>query len=73
MRMGKLFLTLMAAMALAMPVFAQKLTKEQKAKLPRVAIIEFKAAPDAWHGWRHGGWGNSMGTISNQLRDLLVT
>lgn len=73
MRMGRMFLTIMAALALVAPLSAQKLTKEQKAKLPRVAIIEFKAAPDAWHGWRHGGWGNNMSTISNQLRDMLVT
>lgn len=73
MRVGRLLIALMAVMALAAPLSAQKLTKEQKAKLPRVAIIEFKAAPNAWHGWRHGGWGNNMSTISNQLRDLLVT
>jgi curli biogenesis system outer membrane secretion channel CsgG len=49
------------------------MSKEERAKLPRIAIIEFKAAPDAWHGWRHGGWGNQMSTISNQLRDLFTT
>ncbi len=73
MRMGKFIIALLAGIALTAPLSAQKLTKEEKAKLPRVAIIEFKAAPDAWHGWRHGGWGNNMSTISNQLRDLLVT
>lgn len=63
-----------AALLLALtPAFAQKLTKEEKAKLPRVAILEFKTAPDAWHGWRFGGWGHHMGTISNQLRDLFTT
>ena len=52
---------------------AEEASKEDKAKLPRIAILDFKAAPDAWHGWRFGGWGNQMGTISNQLRDLFTT
>ena len=74
MRFRKLLLALLAVAAVATPAFAQKkLSKEEKAKLPRIAILEFKAAPDAWHGWRHGGWGNQMGTISNQLRDLFTT
>jgi curli biogenesis system outer membrane secretion channel CsgG len=74
MRFRKLLLALMATLAVATPAFAQKkLSKEEKAKLPRIAILEFKAAPDAWHGWRFGGWGNQMGTISNQLRDLFTT
>lgn len=73
MRLGRIIVALMAGVLTAAPLSAQKLSKEEKAKLPRVAIIEFKAAPDCWHGWRHGGWGNSMGTISNQLRDMLVT
>jgi curli biogenesis system outer membrane secretion channel CsgG len=74
MRFRKLLLTLLAVFAVTAPALAQKkLSKEDKAKLPRMAIIEFKAAPDCWHGWRHGGWGNQMGTISNQLRDLFTT
>ena len=74
MSFRKLLLALLAIAAVATPAYAQKrLSKEEKAKLPRIAIIEFKAAPDAWHGWRHGGWGNQMGTISNQLRDLFTT
>lgn len=74
MRICKLLLPLLAILAVATPAFAQKkLSKEERSKLPRIAIIEFKAAPDAWHGWRHGGWGNQMGTISNQLRDLFTT
>jgi curli biogenesis system outer membrane secretion channel CsgG len=74
MRLPKLLLSLLAVLAIAVPAFAQKrLSKEEKAKLPRIAILEFKAAPDAWHGWHHGGWGNQMGTISNQLRDLFTT
>ncbi len=74
MRLSKLLVVTASLLALAMPAFAQKrLTKEERAKLPRIAILEFKAAPDAWHGWRFGGWGNQMSTISNQLRDLFTT
>ncbi len=74
MRFSKLLVSLLAVLALATPAFAQKkLSKEEKSKLPRIAILEFKAAPDAWHGWHHGGWGNQMSTISNQLRDLFTT
>ncbi|MCM2250617.1 MAG: CsgG/HfaB family protein, partial [Geothrix sp.] len=74
MRFRKLLLALLATFAVATPALAQKkMSKEERAKLPRIAIIEFKAAPDAWHGWRHGGWGNQMSTISNQLRDLFTT
>lgn len=74
MRFRKLLLALMATLAVATPALAQKkLSMEERAKLPRIAILEFKAAPDAWHGWRFGGWGNQMGTISNQLRDLFTT
>lgn len=75
MRFGRLLLAVLAALAVTSPLAAQKkLSKEEKAKLPRVAIIEFKAAPDCWHGWgRYGGWGNHMATISNQLRDMFVT
>lgn len=74
MRFRKLLMALLAALAVATPALAQKkMSKEERAKLPRIAIIEFKAAPDAWHGWRHGGWGNQMSTISNQLRDLFTT
>ncbi|HLP31077.1 MAG TPA: CsgG/HfaB family protein, partial [Geothrix sp.] len=74
MRLRKLILALLAVAAVATPAFAQKkLSKEDKAKLPRIAILDFKTAPDCWHGWRHGGWGNQMGTISNQLRDLFTT
>ena len=74
MRLRKVFLSLLAVFAITVPALAQKkLSKEDKAKLPRIAILDFKAAPDAWHGWRHCGWGNQMGTISNQLRDLFTT
>lgn len=74
MRLRNLLLTLLAAFTIAAPMFAQKkLSKEEKAKLPRIAILEFKSAPDAWYGWSYGGWGNQMGAISNQLRDLFTT
>ena len=74
MRLSKLLVVATALLALAVPASAQKrLSKEEKSKLPRIAILEFKAAPDCWHGWRFGGWGNQMSTISNQLRDLFTT
>lgn len=74
MRFKTFVLAVLALAAAASPLSAQKLSKEERAKLPRVAIIEFKSAPDAWHGWgRYGGWGNHMETISNQLRDMFVT
>jgi curli biogenesis system outer membrane secretion channel CsgG len=74
MQFRKLFLPLLAILALSAPAYAQKrLSKEDKAKLPRIAILDFKTAPDAWHGWHHGGWGNNMSTISNQIRDLFTT
>ncbi len=74
MRLRKLVIAIAALVLAAAPSFAQKkMSKEEKLKLPRLAILEFKAAPDCWHGWRFGGWGNQMGTISNQLRDLFTT
>jgi curli biogenesis system outer membrane secretion channel CsgG len=63
---------ILAAAAMAAGV-AAPVQKVDKSKLPRMAILEFKAAPDAWYGWRFGGWGNNMSTISNQLRDLFTT
>ena len=74
MHLRKLLVSCLTLLALATPAFAQKkLSKEDKAKLPRVAILDFKSAPDAWQGWHHGGWGNQMSTISNQLRDMFTT
>ena len=74
MPLRHLLLSLLAVFAISAPAFTQtKLSKADRAKLPRMAILDFKAAPDCWHGWRHGGWGNQMGTISNQLRDLFTT
>ena len=55
MRLRTILLSLLAVFAITGPALAQKkLSKEDKAKLPRIAILDFKAAPDAWHGWRHG-------------------
>lgn len=74
MRIRTMLLVCLSAFVACWPLMAQKASKEARAKLPRVAILEFKAAPDTWHGWgRYGGWGNHMSTISNQLRDLFVT
>ncbi len=69
MKFKALFLAL-ATLAAGAAAPAQKV---DKSKLPRMAILEFKSAPDAWYGWHFGGWGNHMGTISNQLRDLFTT
>jgi len=44
-----------------------------KAALPRLAILDFTATGECWKGWRDGGWGSQMGTMSGQLRDLLTT
>jgi curli biogenesis system outer membrane secretion channel CsgG len=74
MRFRSLLLTMAALFSLAMPAFAQKkMTKEEKSKLPRMAIIDFRPAPGAWYGWRHGGWGNQEARISDVLRDLFTT
>jgi len=48
----------------------KKLSKEEKAKLPRLAILDFPAAPNAWSC---GGWGNHEAQISDALRELFVT
>jgi len=74
---------LVLAATLVLPALAQTpeakepapvhLSREERAKLPRVAILEFKAAPDCWSGWRQGGWGPQMATLSSQLRDLFST
>jgi curli biogenesis system outer membrane secretion channel CsgG len=62
------------ALTLVSPALAgekkAKLTKEEKAKLPRIAILDFPAAPNAWSC---GGWGNHEAQISDVLRDLFTT
>ena len=47
-----------------------KLTKAEKAKLPRLAILDFPAAPNAWSC---GGWGNHEAQISDALREMFTT
>ncbi len=48
----------------------KKLSKEEKAKLPRVAILDFPAAPNAAEC---GGWGGHERQMSDVLRDLFTT
>lgn len=71
----RFFRVLAAAVALSLVVPAvaaakEKLTKAEKAKLPRLAILDFPAAPNAWSC---GGWGNHEAQISDVLRDLFTT
>jgi curli biogenesis system outer membrane secretion channel CsgG len=47
-----------------------KLTKAEKAKLPRVAILDFPASPG---GMACGGWGSYEQQMSDVLRDLFTT
>ncbi len=61
------------AVAVASPALAakeKKLSKEEKAKLPRMAILDFPAGPNAWSC---GGWGNHEAQASDALRELFVT
>ena len=60
---------------LASAAKAKKETKAEKLKKPRVAILDFPAASDAWH-WGNcggGGWGNNERRMSNVLRDLFTS
>ncbi len=63
-----------AALTLCLASSAQaagkKLSKEEKAKLPRVAILDFPASPNAWEC---GGWGGHQQQASDVLRDLFTT
>jgi curli biogenesis system outer membrane secretion channel CsgG len=47
-----------------------KLTKAEKAKLPRIAILDFPAGPNAWSCQ---GWGNHEAQISDALREMFTT
>lgn len=54
---------------------AKKESKAEKLKKPRVAILDFPAATNAWH-WGNcagSGWGNNEQRMSNVLRDLFTT
>ncbi|HZU53585.1 MAG TPA: CsgG/HfaB family protein [Holophagaceae bacterium] len=73
MKLHRLLLSLAATLAVAVPAVAAPKTTTAPATGPRMAILDFKAAPGCWAGWRFGGWGNNMDTISDQLRDLFTT
>lgn len=74
MKFHSLFLSLVAALAVGVPASAaSKAPVAPSPTAPRLAILDFKAAPGCWAGWRFGGWGNNMDTISDQLRDLFTT
>ena len=66
--------TLVAALAVALltlPAAAgAKESKEDKAKKPRIAILDFPAASG---GWSCSGWNQSEHRMSNVLRDLFTT
>jgi len=49
---------------------AKKESKEEKAKKPRVAILDFPAASNAWSCT---GWSNNEHRMSNVLRDLFTS
>jgi curli biogenesis system outer membrane secretion channel CsgG len=59
----------LATSSLAAPKRA-KLTKAEKAKLPRVAVLDFPTPPDAVSC---GGWGNHQAQMSDVIRDIFTT
>ncbi len=73
MKVRSLVLALAASLVVAIPASAAPKAPAPNASAPRLAILDFKAAPGCWVGWRFGGWGNQMDTISDQLRDLFTT
>lgn len=73
MKVRSLVLALTASLVVAIPASAAPKAPAPNASAPRLAILDFKAAPGCWVGWRFGGWGNQMDTISDQLRDLFTT
>lgn len=72
--MSILRLCIAAALTLCLASSAQaagkKLSKEEKAKLPRVAILDFPAASDAF---ACEGWNNHQPKLSGVLRELFTT
>jgi len=65
--------SIVAAVAalLVLPLSAAgKESKEEKAKKPRMAILDF---PPASGGWSCSGWNQSEQRMSNALRDLFTT
>jgi len=74
MRLSKILISVAAVCLLAPVLSAQKsLTKEERAGLPRVAVLKFPCAPGCWSGWHHGGWGNEEARIADVLGDMFVT
>lgn len=71
MKIQTAVLTAIALLGIALPGQAQT----EKSKRPRVAILEFPAAKDAYHGWH--GWGEGGGTSETRtasvIQDLFVT
>jgi curli biogenesis system outer membrane secretion channel CsgG len=65
------FAAAVAAALLVLPAAARaKESKEEKAKKPRIAILDFPAASG---GWSCSGWNQSEHRMSNVLRDLFTT
>ncbi len=58
-----------AGLLLVSPVMAKE-SKEEKAKKPRMAILDF---PPASGGWSCSGWNQSERRMSDVLRDLFTT
>ena len=73
MKLRTMLLSLATALAVSAPLSAAPKAQAANASAPRMAILDFKAAPNCWVGWHFGGWGNQMDTISDQLRDLFTT
>ncbi len=70
MKIRNLFLAGLAMLALAVPASAQI----EKSKRPRVAVLEFPAAKNAYEGWNW--WGDSHvseSKTSSVIQDLFVT
>ena len=63
--------TVAAVLSLALPLAgAAKESTEEKAKKPRMAILDF---PPASGGWSCSGWNQSEHRMSSALRDLFTT
>lgn len=71
MKFKNLFFAGLALTALAIPAHAQI----EKSKRPRVAVLEFPAAKNAYEGWTWwgGGTGQSETKTSSVIQDLFVT
>jgi len=63
------FVAVVAGLLVALPVVAKE-TKEEKAKKPRMAILDF---PPASGGWSCSGWNQSEHRMSDALRDLFTS